>query len=227
MATLTLRTVKGSPLTNLEVDNNFTNLNNELAAVQSNPTFSGDVVISGDLTVQGNTTTLTAQNLAISDNMLYMNQGVLVDVTNAVGDGSNVVYTTSENNYIVGMTVDVIGVTPTSFNVSGATITAVTGTSFTIASSNTDTFVSDGTARAKTAINPDLGWAGGYNDGSYAHAGLFRDASDGIFKVYDGYTLEPDASPFIDTSHVSFALSSRYLNFVQRDFPSQLLIPTQ
>lgn len=207
MATLTLRTVKGSPLTNAEVDANFTNINNELATVQSNPTFTGDVVISGDLTVQGNTTTLSAQNLAISDNMLYMNQGVSVDVTNAVGDGTNVVYTTSENNYIIGMNVDVTGVSPSSFNVNNATITAVTSTSFTIASTNTDTFSSAGTARAHASTNPDLGWSGAYDDGSYGHAGIFRDASDGVFKVYDGYTLEPDESTYIDTTHSSFNLA--------------------
>ena len=55
--------------------------------------------------------------------------------------------------------------------------------------------------------NPDLGWAGSYNDGTYAHAGMFRDASDGIFKVFDGYVPEPDASPFIDTSNATFALA--------------------
>ena len=55
--------------------------------------------------------------------------------------------------------------------------------------------------------NPDLGWAGSYNDGTYAHAGVFRDASDGVFKVFDSYTPEPDASAFIDTSHTSFNLA--------------------
>ena len=55
--------------------------------------------------------------------------------------------------------------------------------------------------------NPDLGWAGSYNDGTYAHAGMFRDASDGIFKVFDGYVPEPDDSPFIDTSNATFALA--------------------
>jgi hypothetical protein len=55
--------------------------------------------------------------------------------------------------------------------------------------------------------NPDLGWAGSYNDGTYAHAGVFRDASDGVFKVFDSYTPEPDASAFIDTSHSSFSLA--------------------
>jgi hypothetical protein len=55
--------------------------------------------------------------------------------------------------------------------------------------------------------NPDLGWVGSYDDGTYAHAGMFRDASDGIFKVFDGYVPEPDASAFIDTSNATFALA--------------------
>jgi hypothetical protein len=54
--------------------------------------------------------------------------------------------------------------------------------------------------------NPDLGIAGNYNDGSYAHAGFFRDATDGRWKPFDGYTPEPDESPEIDTSHASFSL---------------------
>ena len=58
-----------------------------------------------------------------------------------------------------------------------------------------------------TVTNPDLGFAGNYNDGTYAHAGFFRDATDGRWKVFKGYTLEPDASPYIDTSHASFALA--------------------
>lgn len=56
--------------------------------------------------------------------------------------------------------------------------------------------------------NPDLGWVGNYNDGEYAHAGIFRDASDGVFKFFDGYLPEPDASPYIDTSNTSFHLAN-------------------
>jgi hypothetical protein len=52
MATLTLRTVKGSPLTNTEVDNNFTNLNTDKYESGDNmaPT---DLDVGGDLTVTG------------------------------------------------------------------------------------------------------------------------------------------------------------------------------
>jgi hypothetical protein len=59
-----------------------------------------------------------------------------------------------------------------------------------------------------TVTNPDLGFAGNYNDGTYHHAGFFRDASDaGTFKVFENYGLEPDASPYIDTSHATFKLA--------------------
>jgi len=65
-----------------------------------------------------------------------------------------------------------------------------------------------------TITNPDLGFAGNYNDGTYQHAGLFRDASDGVWKVYDGYLPEPDASPFIDTSNNSFNIAPFHAGYV-------------
>lgn len=167
---------------------------------------TGNAIIEGNLTVNGDTVTLTSSSLAVSDNMIYMNQGIEATVTNAVGDGANVVYT-ADNNYVVGMSVTVTGVSPSSLDVTNATITAATSTSFTIASAVTDTYVSGGTARAKTNANPDVGFAAGYNDGTYAHAGLFRDATDGVWKFFDGYTPEPDASSFIDTTDASFALA--------------------
>ena len=94
----------------------------------------GDLVVAGDLTVNGTTTTVNATNLAVADNMIYLNAG-------------------------------------------------------------------------STVTDPDLGFVGNYNDGTYAHAGLFRDATDGRWKVFKGYTPEPDESPAIDTSHASFTLA--------------------
>jgi len=60
--------------------------------------------------------------------------------------------------------------------------------------------------------NPDLGFAGNYNDGTYQHTGLFRDATDNTWKFFDGYTPEPDASPYIDTTHPSFKLANVSIN---------------
>lgn len=103
-----------------------------------NGDFQGSLIIEGDLTVNGNTTTISVTNLEVEDNMIYLNAN-------------------------------------------------------------------------STNTNPDLGWAGNYDtvgDGSgYAHTGFFRDATDGVFKAYDGYIPEPDDSPFIDTTHASFSLA--------------------
>ena len=181
----------------------------------NNGLFNGNLIIDGNFTVGGNSTTITAQNLSITDNMIFLNQGSLETVTNAVGNGANVLYTTTTNNYQVGFNVVITGMTPSSFNNTGAAIIAANSTSFTIASSVTDTFVSGGSVRGQSSSNPDLGFAGGYNDGTYAHAGFFRDATDGVFKVFKNYTPEPDASVFIDTTHASFALADmRANNFV-------------
>ena len=49
MATITLRSAKGSPLTNTEVDNNFTNLNNDKYE-------SGDNISVAALTASGDVT---------------------------------------------------------------------------------------------------------------------------------------------------------------------------
>lgn len=62
--------------------------------------------------------------------------------------------------------------------------------------------------------NPDLGFAGNYNDGTYRHAGFFRDATDGIWKVFDNYVPEPDASSFIDTSNNTFNIANFQANVI-------------
>jgi hypothetical protein len=187
----------------------------DLKANLSGATFTGDVeagnvTITGNLYVQGTTTTVSTSDLTIKDNMIYLNQAGLSTITAATGNGTSVTYTTSDDHgYSAGDFVTVTGVTPTSFNVNagGVEIQSVTATTFTILSSNTDTYVSGGSARGKVHSNPDLGWAAGRYDGSYAHTGFFRDATDGVFKIFDGYVPEPDESVFIDTSHASFALA--------------------
>jgi hypothetical protein len=59
MATIVLRNVKGSPLTSVEVDANFTNLNNELATKLdgSGGTINSDLVINGTLGIGDGLTT--------------------------------------------------------------------------------------------------------------------------------------------------------------------------
>ena len=97
------------------------------------------LVVGGNLQVNGTLTTINAQSLEVSDNMIYLNA--------AESGGS-----------------------PTQF--------------------------------------VDIGFAANYNEtGTYAHAGFFRDATDGIWKLYDGYLPEPDASLQINTGDASFNLA--------------------
>ena len=177
-------------------------------------TFNGNITIGGNLTVSGETVTVSASDLSVRDNMIYLNQAGLFDLAGAVGDGTNVVYTTATDHDIkVGDYITVTGANPSSFDLSGEglEVTAVTATTITVASTVTDTYVDSGSLRGKSHANPDLGWAAGrydtVNGSGYGHAGIFRDASDGVFKFFDGYVPEPDESVFIDTAHASFALA--------------------
>lgn len=91
----------------------------------------------------------------------------------------------------------------------------VTGTTVTVNANNLVVqdnmiYLNDG----NVVTNPDLGIAGNYNDGTYRHAGFFRDASDGVWKVYDQYLPEPDATPYIDTSNASFRVADFQANVV-------------
>lgn len=53
MATITLRSTKGSPLTNTEVDNNFTNINNEVATKLNSSSYTAADVLAKLITVDG------------------------------------------------------------------------------------------------------------------------------------------------------------------------------
>ena len=173
--------------------------------------FGGSVTIDGDLTVSGNNFTVSATTLAVTDHMIYMNQGILATITAAVGNGTAIVFT-ANNNFANGWDVFVSGVTPSSFNGNYHNLTQANATHFIVANTNTDTYTSGGTARGKTDANPDIGFAAGYNDGTYHHTGFFRDATDGYYKVFDNYAPEPDASAFIDTSNATFRIANLQAN---------------
>jgi hypothetical protein len=183
----------------------------------SGATFTGDVTVEtnitveGNLTVQGTTTTVNTTNYEIRDNMIYMNQAGAFALTNAVGNGTIVTYTAPGHDFVEGDYIVVTGVTPSGYNIAGTsllTIDSVSGDDFVVIKTDTGLYVSGGTARGKSAANPDLGFAAGRTTGAgYGHTGLFRDATDATYKFFDGYTPEPDESLFIDTAHASFELA--------------------
>ena len=54
----------------------------------------------------------------------------------------------------------------------------------------------------------DIGFAGHYNDGVNAHAGIIRDSTNKEFYIFQGYTPELDATNNIDINDPSFATAN-------------------
>ena len=174
-------------------------------ATTSTVSFAG-LTVTGNLTVNGAYVVVSGNSVVYTDNMLFLNQGVLATITNITSNGTHVTFT-ANNNYQVGWDARVTGVDPTSYNGLYLGITAANSTTFTVANTNIATYVSGGQARGQTEANPDLGIAAAYNDGTYRHAGFFRDHSSGFWKVFDGYLPEPDASVYIDQTNASFTIA--------------------
>jgi hypothetical protein len=170
------------------------------------------LVLTGNLTVNGGVTVLSGNNLSITDNMLYLNNGISANITNISGNGS-VVTVTAFNNFSATWSVEIANVNPSSYN-GTVTITAANSTSFQFANTNTASYVSGGTARGKSSANPDIGFAAGYNDGTYHHTGFFRDHTTGTWKVFEGYLPEPDISVYIDQTNSSFSTANFMANNV-------------
>jgi hypothetical protein len=63
-------------------------------------------------------------------------------------------------------------------------------------------------------LNPsdviDIGFIGGYNNGANVHSGIFRDATDGKWKLFKDYTAEP--TTVIDTAANGFAYADLVIN---------------
>lgn len=68
-----------------------------------------------------------------------------VNIANATGDGTVVTYGAT-NYFAVGNVVTISGVSPSDYNLSGVTVTAATGTSFSVAGSATATYTTGGIA---------------------------------------------------------------------------------
>ena len=187
----------------------WANLTGNIAA--NNITARGNLTIDGDLTVSGNSVTLNSINLKITDNMIFLNEPELVTITGASSNGTHFLYV-ANNGYTTAMTVTVTGVTPSGYNVTGAAITLANSTHFAVANtSSPGAYSSGGIAEGRSSANPDLGFTGEYDDGTVRHAGVFRDATDSYWKVFDNYTPEPNGS-FIDTANNTFRIANFQAN---------------
>ena len=134
------------------------------------------------------------------------------DVRAYIQAGTGVTYDTNTGTISIGQDVGTNdNVTFNNITVQGnlqvdGTTTTVNTTSLEV--SDNMIYLNAGESSGSPTQFVDVGWAANVNDtGSYEHVGFFRDATDGKFKLFEGYTPEPDASAQIDLSHSSFSLA--------------------
>lgn len=143
MAILTLRLVKGTPLTNLEVDNNFSNLNSDISLTNANAgvlsqltTFNKSNLVAAineiasestsNVTITGGTANnISMNNITLSHATLATNIILTGNITNSTG--SNVTLSNSTFTNITLSTSSFTGnVTSSNVQISGGNITALT-----------------------------------------------------------------------------------------------------
>ena len=149
-----------------------------------------------------NAVTYAASNTYVNNTFLPLAGGTLTGAL-TVNATANVVANLAANNVTIRGDLQIDG----NLVVSG---TSVTINAASLAVEDNMIYLNNGSQ----VSHPDLGFAGNYNDGTYKHAGFFRDATDGVWKVFDGYTPEPDASAYIDTSNASFRIANFTANVI-------------
>ena len=135
MATITLRSSKGSPLTNSEVDSNFTNLNNDKYE-------SGDNVSVGTFTASGNVT----MGIAATVTAAGSTQGTATALTKTY----NIVSTATANQGVI-LPAATAGLVINVFNISGNTIKVYPASTETIDGGSANAAVELVTANGTTA----------------------------------------------------------------------------
>jgi len=153
----------------------------------------------------------TANVIEIGSNLYLTNSRVRL----ALSGGTGVVYSNTTGVISIGQNVATnANVTFGQLNVTGPVNfygNVTTHASNNLSISDNMIYLNSGSE----ASNPDLGFAGNYNDGSYHHTGFFRDArNNGTWKVFENYSPEPDANIYIDTSHPSFRLANLAANYL-------------
>jgi len=160
--------------------------------------------VESNLRLKANVVDLTTANVAELNNLYYTN----ARVRSTLSGGTGVTYNNTSGLISIGQNVSTTSnVTFGALNVTGEINfygNVTTHSSNNLSISDNMIYLNNGSETS----NPDLGFAGNYNDGTYRHAGFFRDATDGKWKVYDNYSPEPDANIFIDTDHASFRLAN-------------------
>ena len=179
-----------------------------------------EISLTGDVTGYANTTLTELSNgvitidTTVSANSIELGVDTYGDYIQSIEAGTGV-YISGDSVLTISIGQDVAPVSNVTFNDAEFTGDVIIGGNLTISGNAvsiqaTTLSITDNMIYLNansTITNPDIGFAANYNDGTYAHTGLFRDASDGIYKFFDSYTPEPNINPYINTGDASFRLA--------------------
>lgn len=200
--------------TSFKANTTSTNVATSFAA--GNTTINGDATITGNVGIQG---TFTANGDVALGNNTTDNISFIGSVNTSIMPAANVTYDLGSQNmqwkevhannaHFNYLTIDHDIQVAGNLTVTGSLVTinvstlAVIDPLIQLASNNT---VTD---------TLDIGFFGSYSDGvgAHEHAGLFRDATDGVFKLFKG--LEPEPTTTVDTANGTYSIATleAYIN---------------
>lgn len=133
MATITLRSIKGSPLTITEVDDNFTALNTDVGSKVSTSTYTSSDVLAKLLTVDGSGSGLDADLL---DGKNSASTNTINTIVARDGSGNFATNQITATTFVGSLVVPTTG----SFSLSGSSSGSITINAPSVAGSNTITF---------------------------------------------------------------------------------------
>lgn len=99
MASLTLRNVKGTPLTNTEIDDNFTNLNTELGTKLDSPDSNGIAIRTGTTTSISRSVVASGVGLTVANGTGVDGNITIVSSGTAANTPSTLVFRDSSGNF--------------------------------------------------------------------------------------------------------------------------------
>jgi hypothetical protein len=194
MATITLRASKGSPLTNTEVDSNFTNLNNDKYE-------SGDNISVADITASGDVTLAVAANVSSAGST----QGTATAITKTYN-----IVTTGAAGQGVKLPTATLGLVINVYNVSGYTLKVYPSSSETIDGGSADAPVEITDDNGKEFVGTATGtWravgSGGSNVDDFTingAANLLGSVTYGVATVSAAGTTQGTATALTETVNV-------------------------
>ncbi len=146
-------------------------------------------------------------NVTAGDGLVANASGVHVVAANGISVAADSVGVTTGST----LTVNATGIhVNTDLSITNLTLSGnldINGTLTTVDTTNlsvTDSIIS--LARNNTVNTLDIGFYGTFNDGATKYSGLFRDATDGVYKLFAGQVPEPTTT--VDTANVNFAYAT-------------------